>query len=95
MNKRTIPVIVIIIIQLLSLGNLYYVHRHKSGHIPVDFIMLNILAFLSIITLVIAYFLYFKADNKQKIWWLPIFLSVITILTLLGSYAVMLMEKYG
>lgn len=93
MNKRTIPVI-IIIIQLLSLGNLYYVHIHKSGHIPVDFIMLNILAFFSVITLVIACFLYFKADNKQKIWWLPIFLSVITILTLLGSYAVMFIDKY-
>jgi hypothetical protein len=93
MNKRTIPVI-IIIIQLLSLGNLYYVHRHKSDHLPVDFIMLNILAFFSLIILVIAYFLYFKADNKQKIWWSPIFLSVITILTLLGSYAVMFIDKY-
>ena len=93
MIKTMIPII-ITIIQLVSWGFLYYTHKYKSGQFPADLIMLNILALCNIGILVAAYFSYFKVENKQSIWLMPICLSVITILTLLISYLIMFLDKY-
>lgn len=93
MNKSITPII-ISIIQILSWAFLYYVHKYKSSQFPADFILLNLLALCNIGALIIAYFLYFKVEDKHSIWLLPISLSVITILTLLIAYIIMFMYKY-
>jgi len=93
MNNKNIPT-TITIIQLVIWGFLYYTHKYKSGQIPADFIILNLFALCNIGVLFVAYFFYFRVENKQSIWFIPICLSLITILTLLISYLIMFFDKY-
>lgn len=94
MNRIRIFPIIITVIQLISIGHLYYIHKHGSRQFPADFIELNILAICNIGVLILAYFFYFKADDKLSIWLVPILISAITILTLLVSYVIMWIDKY-
>lgn len=94
MNKLMIFPIIITVIQLISFGHLYYIHKHGSGQFPADFIELNILSVCNIGVLILAYFLYFKADIKLSIWLLPVLLAAITILLLLVIYVIMWINKY-
>jgi hypothetical protein len=89
MNKLIIFPVTITVIQLISLGHLYYVHKYGSGQFPADFIELNILAICNVGVLVLAYFFYYKANVKLIIWLVPVLLSVIVITLLLVLYAVM------
>lgn len=94
MNKLiTVPVL-ITIVQIVSFGHLYYVHKYKSGQFPADLIELNILAFLNIIIMILAYFFYFKASNKDFLWMIPIGFAILTIILLIVIYLVMLISKY-
>ncbi|KAF2081608.1 hypothetical protein [Flavobacterium sharifuzzamanii] len=95
MNKLIIFPIIITVIQLISFGHLYYTHKQGSGQYPADFIELNILAICNIGVLILAYFLYFKADVKLSIWLAPILLAIITIVLLLGIYIIMWINKYN
>jgi|LakMenE18May11ns_1017448.scaffolds.fasta_scaffold7590917_1 hypothetical protein len=94
MNKLMVFPIIITVIQLISFGHLYYIHKHGSGQFPADFIELNILAICNVGVLILAYFLYFKADIKLNIWLVPILLATITILLLLVTYVIMWANKY-
>ncbi len=93
MNKSITPII-ISILQIVSWAFLYYVQKYKSGQFPADFILLNLLALCNVGTLIIAYFLYFKVEDKQRIWLLPVSFAVITLLTLLIAYIIMFVYKY-
>ncbi|MCV9934257.1 hypothetical protein OIU80_18415 [Flavobacterium sp. LS1R47] len=81
--------IIIAVVQLVSFGHLYYIHKHGSGQFPADFIELNILAICNIGVLILAYFFYFKVDVKLSIWLVPILLSAITIALLIVLYIIM------
>lgn len=56
MNKWKIFPGIIILIQLISLGHLYYTYQYENSEIPATFI--------NIIMLVLSYFFYFKADKN-------------------------------
>lgn len=94
-NKSALIIfpIVITVIQLVSFGHLYYIHKYGSGQFPADFIELNILAICNIGGLVLAYFFYFKPDNKFNTWLVPVLLSAITIATLFILYIIMWINK--
>ncbi|MXO05633.1 hypothetical protein [Flavobacterium sp. HBTb2-11-1] len=94
MNRLIIFPIIITIIQLISFGHLYYIHKHGSGRFPADFIELNILAVCNIGVLILAYFLYYKAEIKLNIWLAPILFALITILLLFGIYVIMWINEY-
>ncbi|WP_264551491.1 hypothetical protein [Flavobacterium sp. N2038] len=94
MNRLMIFPIIITVIQLISFGHLYYIHKYGSGQFPADFIELNILALCNIGVLISAYFLYYKADIKLSIWLVPILLAIITIIFLLVIYVIMWINKY-
>ncbi len=86
--------ILIIFGQVLSIMHLYNTYKHGSGQIPAAFIELNILGVFNIIILIIAYFCYFKSDNKLNLWYVPIGIASLTIFVLLITYVVMLVSKY-
>jgi len=93
MNKWKIFPGIIILIQLISLGHLYYTYQYENSEIPATFIELNIFAGINIIMLVLSYFFYFKADKKHILWWGPISVSVIIVFTLI-CYITMGIDKY-
>lgn len=94
MNKLQIFPIIIIAIQLISLGHLYYTYKYGSTQIPAAFIELNILAAANIIILILSYFFYFNATEKQSLWWVPVSISAIVIVFTLICYIIMWIDKY-
>lgn len=91
MNKL-IP-LVIIILQIISFGHLYYTYKYGNSHIPGVFVELNILALFNL-TVLLVYFFFFNSKDKQNIWMAPLIVSVITILVLITSYLIMWINKY-
>ncbi|PWN71278.1 hypothetical protein C1631_001250 [Chryseobacterium phosphatilyticum] len=94
MNKLQIFPVTIIVLQLISLGHLYYTYKYGSTQIPAAFIELNILAVLNIVVLILSYFFYFNTPEKQGLWWLPITISVLIIVFTLICYIIMGIDKY-
>lgn len=94
MNKLQIFPIIIIALQLISLGHLYYTYKYGSEQIPAAFIELNILAVLNIVVLILSYFFYFNTSDKQQLWWLSISISTIIIVFTLICYIIMWIDKY-
>jgi hypothetical protein len=94
MNKLMIIPFLITSAQIISIIHLYYTFKNNSTQIPAAFIELNILAFLNAIVLILAYFLYFKSENKLNLWYVPISIAIATILSLLIVYIVMFISKY-
>jgi len=92
-SKKMNKPIIITIIQLVSFGHLYYIHKYGSAQFPADFIELNILAICNVGVLVLAYFFYFKVDNKLNLCLIPILLSVTTIVILIVLYILMWINK--
>jgi hypothetical protein len=95
MNKHTILPVVITIIQLISFGHLYYVHKYENSHIPVALIELIILSFLNIIMLIGIYFFIYKLKNKINLWTIPICLAILINLATMTVCATMLLNKYN
>lgn len=85
---------IIILIQLISLGHLYYTYKYGSTQIPAAFIELNILAVFNIVILILSYFFYFNAAEKQTLWWVPVCIAAIIIIFTLICYIIMGLDKY-
>lgn len=94
MAKKTILPATILIIQFLAIIYLWFEYKFGNNHIPVAFILLNMLAIFSGIILISSWFFYFKAKEKLMIWKLVIGISVVAILVLLGIYIWMGFDKY-
>ncbi len=94
MNKIIFLPATIMILQIISLAHLYYTYRYNDSHIPVALIELTILAIVNVLVVVISYFLYFKVENKEQLWLIPISLAGLTILILLIVYIIMFVYKY-
>ena len=94
MNKSTFLPLIIILFQIISSIHLYYSYRYNNSHIPVALIELNILAIVNLIILIISYFFYFKVENKESLWLIPISLAGLIILILVIVYIIMFAYKY-
>jgi hypothetical protein len=95
MNKHIILPVLITIIQLMTFGHLYYVHKYGNSHIPVALIELIILSFLNIIILIGIYLFIFRIKSKINLWTIPICLAILINLTTITVCATMFFNKYN
>ncbi|UIR56785.1 hypothetical protein LZQ00_02965 [Sphingobacterium sp. SRCM116780] len=94
MEKLKAVPAVIIVIQLISIIHLFYTYRYEDSHIPVAFIELNILAVINLAVVILTYFTFFRARQKNMIWWVVITLALIVIATTGLTLFIMLLDKY-
>lgn len=87
---RFIIPVFLIILQTLGYVCLFYVDKYGDARVPFAFMILNVLAILNALILILSYFLFFRAKNKTKLWHIPIFIAIGTILILLVQYIRML-----
>lgn len=92
-RKATIPT-TIFILQIPGITYLLYEYKFGNSHIPIAFILLNILAIISACMLIFSWFFYFKANKKLMIWKAVIGISAAIILVLMGIYIWMGFDKY-
>ena len=94
MTKKTLIPTTILLLQIIAMLFLLYEYQFGHSHIPVAFILLNILSLFSGFILIFSWFFYCKAKEKMVIWKLIIGISIATILLLVGVYISMGIDKY-
>lgn len=95
MFKNKILPIIIFILQLLSIGRLWYVHKYGSSKIPSDLIEFIIFSIINAIVLILSYFYYYNSNEKKSFWLFPISVAIISILILIIIFVIMLISKYN
>ncbi len=80
MNKSLIFPSLIVLLQLISTGHLYYTYQNGSSQIPAAFIELIILGAANTVVLIIFYSRFYKNSSPRNFWHIPAFIAWITII---------------
>lgn len=80
MNKSLIFPSLTVLLQLISMGHLYYTYQNGSSQIPAAFIELIILGAANTVVLIIFYSRFYKNSSPRNFWHIPAFIAWITII---------------
>lgn len=92
--SKFIIIPIILLLQMAGYMFLFYVNKHGHAHVPIEWIIFNILGIFNLIVLVMSYFLFFNSENKISFWWIPVTIAVITIIKLIIQYIRMAMGEF-
>jgi len=81
--------LLLFILQFASIVHLYIINKTANSHVPVVFIELNIIVFLSVVILILIYTLVYKFTFRS-FWLLPLSITIVLSLYLAFYYLRML-----